>query len=99
MKVSIFDEIFGAEAVMVMIELSEGTEDGDTIQEFRDKLIHRVSYQTLLKIAEEWKNLSWKKQVDTAVFRMEESHASRFMLYMDYLSEKITKKDVENNEL
>lgn len=99
MKVSIFDNIFGAEAVMAMIELSEGTEDSDTIQKFRDKLVHRVSYQTLLKIAEEWQGLSLKEQVETAVFRMEESHASRFMLYMDYLSEKITKKDVENNEL
>lgn len=83
-----------------MLELAReyvGDEYGDTIVDigvFFKELKERISYSTLMDTARKWDNYSLSKQVETSVNLAGEYNASRFMLLLDVLSEKIKKGEL-----
>jgi len=91
--ITMFDKIFGIEAFNFMIKISGETEDLETIHNFREHLIERVDGNTVMKLARKWKDYSLLSQVYMSFAHVDSSELSRFMMYMDYLSEKIAEGD------
>lgn len=90
-----FDKIFGMEAVLFMIHLSDGLEDADKVFEFKERFVNKMNYQTVMLLAKSWAGMTEVGQVKVAVRYIGEYDASRFMMYMDYLSKKIEKGDIK----
>lgn len=88
---NMFDKIFNLEAMLYMINVSGETEDSVTIRAFREYLIERVDGNTIMKIAREWNDMEVDRQISIAFNYVGEAHASRFAMYLDYLSVKIEK--------
>lgn len=66
----------------------DATEDMDTMQDFVNYLIWNVDYKAVVILATQWKSFEEMKQVHYATSIVDESHASRFMIMMDSLSER-----------
>lgn len=84
-----YDKIFGGEAYLFMIQVSDGTEDVVTVERFRTLLMEKVSYPTLMMIAKVWNTMRETGQVSIACKYVGMNDASRFMMYLDYLSMKV----------
>lgn len=88
-----FDKIFGMEAVLFMIHLSDGLEDADKVFEFKERFVNKMNYTNTMILAKNWSNMTEIGQAKVAIRYMGDNDASRFMMYMDYLSKKIEKGD------
>lgn len=90
-----FDNIFGIEAMLFMIHLSDGLEDADKVQEFKDRFVRKMDYTTTMMLARKWNKMTEDGQVNVAIRYMGEYDASRFMMYMDYLAKKIELEEIK----
>lgn len=90
-----FDNIFGLEAIMFMIHLADGLEDADAIAQFRTRFIRKMDYPIVMALACKWNQMEERNQVKVAVRYMSEDDASRFIMYMDYLSHKIDTGEIK----
>lgn len=90
-----FDDIFGLEAIMFMIHLSDGLEDADKIGEFREMFVEKMDYHIVMVLARGWSKMTESGQVKVAVRYVGEYNVSRFLMYMDYLSHKIETGEIK----
>jgi len=90
-----FDDIFGLEAIMFMIHLSDGLEDADKVGQFREMFVAKMDYPVVMSLARGWKKMRETGQVKVAVRYVGENDASRFLMYMDYLAHKIETGEIK----
>lgn len=73
---------------MMTEDVEEATEDFQGLVAFVEHVMAWVDYKEVVVLATQWSNLLDIRQANIAVNSVGEEHASRFIVMMDYLSEK-----------
>ncbi|MER2008611.1 MAG: hypothetical protein ABS939_14260 [Psychrobacillus sp.] len=83
-----WDKILTPELVFWMKKVSGETEDFDTINAFIEHIKNRADYKIIVVLSTQWKGYDDRKQANIAIRIAGMYHASRFILMMDFLSNK-----------
>lgn len=84
-----WDRIFTKEAIDNIIEISEETEDKDSLKDFTEFIEAEIDYKVVVVLATQWHMLEDIRQANLAIHYAGEFHASRFIMLMDTLSKFI----------
>lgn len=96
MSVEMWEKILTQDALEFMITSHpDVSEDLVTMQKFIDYLMINVNYKAIVVMATQWKGLTDVKQANLAIVTVGEYHASRFILLLDYLSEKFVRGELK----
>lgn len=79
-----WDRLFSVEAIAFMRKLDE--EDESILQFFSE--LKTKKYSDIQKIVLNWHTYEEDQQVGYAIYHVGEFHASRFLMFVDYLSMK-----------
>lgn len=91
-----WEKILTEDALEHMITFNkEETEDMETMSKFVEHLIANVDYKVVVVLATQWHGLKDTVQANVAIEAVDEEHASRFIILMDYLSEKFQKGELK----
>lgn len=71
------------------------TEDMSTMLNFVEHLMAWVDYKVVVILAIQWATLEDIEQASLAINAVGEAHASRFIIMMDYLSEKFKRGELK----
>lgn len=90
-----WNELFTTEAIIFMQTISD--EEEDLINAFFESL-SEGSYFEIKTLATNWHTYTEQGQVRLAFSKVGEFHASRFLLFMDYLSLKEVEDELDYDE-
>ncbi len=90
-----WEKILTEDALEHMINMPEVSEDYETMKEFVDYLLINVNYKAVVVFATQWHEMTEMKQVNLAMLTVGVKHASRFLLLLDYLSEKFLRGELK----
>ncbi len=99
-RVSLWSRVTGADTLKNMIKMSkdednEFTENYVYIHKFLSHVIS-LNYSTVINQAKKWGVLSEKEQIDFAINQVGEYSASRFIIFMDYVSSVLFDNNVKS---
>lgn len=94
-----WDKILNDETVLYVkamadMVMDDESEDYEKIAEFFDYLKSRTEYKSVVILATQWIKYDEQRQVSLAIAIAGETHASRFMILMDYLAYRFAKGEL-----
>lgn len=83
-----WDKILTMEAISFLIQVSDETEDDESIGQFILFLKKNIDYKVVVMMATQWAGYDDEKQANLAIHTVGIHHASRLIMLMDYLALK-----------